>query len=268
MSWSKIVIFFAGILLCAFLGGGVHLWQAKEFYQDRIYLDEVFSAAAKDACEESYPELKPELVWTRFLTACEASLSGDVWQESVKTAFITTESGYYPYERETGWGSLVYWQQSGQPGQCSVFGQPGDMRAEPCPPDRLAQLSEWLPGCVFPQDELAQWENGFPANCLVVIYRENIPEDPEGMYLRAAVGGARCVRRKPFYVTETKGIRTYHREGCPLLPDKAEILAEKAVGEETGGANGRMAEIEKYYSMEECAKSGAWPCRNCMEESD
>lgn len=254
MNWSKTIIFFAGLLLCLTLCGGIHGWQAKSFFLDRIYLDEVFSGAAKDACEASFPEPEPEPVWERFLTACGASLSGEGWKEAIEGAFITTERGYYPYERRSGWGGLVRWKPDSA----------GITRAE--------QLALRFPSCTFPQEELAEWESGFPANCLVVMYREEAGEDPEGLYLRAAVGGARVMKKKPFYVTETGGVRYYHREGCPLLSGEGET-AGTGVGGLAGGnrAHGDIGEetkIEKYYSMKECAESGAWPCRSCTEEGN
>jgi hypothetical protein len=59
---------------------------------------------------------------------------------------------------------------------------------------------------------------------------------------RYALGGARITKSDVYYITEENGMKYYHKSGCSHLINSADIA---------------------YYTKEECALEGAYPCPDC-----
>lgn len=69
------------------------------------------------------------------------------------------------------------------------------------------------------------------------------------VYNQYAFVGAQVYRQEPYYLTEWGWHPTYHRRGCSVLA----LAGEEAL-------------LNPIYSVEECAKKGAYACTECIPD--
>lgn len=248
MNLSRSGIFCGGLLLLFFLYGFAAERQLADTFFDRLWLDEALSTAALDAVRNSVresgdvagtlPEVKPDEIWTRFLSTCEVLLCGldEEWSERIPAAVLVTESGCYSYGRSSGWSTCQDWTE-----------------------ERTIQITEQLSESVrlegrtgepfqilLPFDDQEGWALAVRENALIVLFDSGMTPSEGVRYYRAAVGGAYRRHSARFYVVRS-GMTFYHRESCPAL-------AENEAG------------LEVYPDMESCAAQGAWPCPECIRQ--
>lgn len=96
----------------------------------------------------------------------------------------------------------------------------------------------------LPEIEETDWYRTIDDISLFVIF-QGYPYQASSLdtYNRYAFGGARIKKTKLYYITETAGMKYYHRNNC------TELIGDLR---------------EPYYSKEECAKAGAFPCLKCI----
>ena len=94
----------------------------------------------------------------------------------------------------------------------------------------------------LPQIDKTDWYRTIDDISMLVIF-QGYPYTPASMdtYNRYALGGARITKLKAYYITEENRLKYYHREECP---------------------NVNMSGMA-YYTKEECALEGAYPCLEC-----
>jgi len=94
----------------------------------------------------------------------------------------------------------------------------------------------------LPQIDKTDWYRTIDDISMLVIF-QGYPYTPASMdtYNRYALGGARITKSKVYYITETNGLKFYHKADCPHVS--------------TSGI--------AYYTKEECALEGAYPCPDC-----
>ncbi|MGB8455269.1 MAG: hypothetical protein WCD89_23425 [Anaerocolumna sp.] len=96
----------------------------------------------------------------------------------------------------------------------------------------------------LPQIDKTDWYRTIDDISLLVIF-QGYPYNAAGLdtYNHYALGGARIKKSKVYYITENNGIQYYHKADCPHVNEVEGIIA--------------------YYSKEECALEGAYPCPDC-----
>ncbi len=94
----------------------------------------------------------------------------------------------------------------------------------------------------LPQIDKTDWYRTIDDISMLVVF-QGYPYTPASMdtYNRYALGGARISKSKVYYITEKNGLKYYHKAECPHLNISG------------------MA----YYTKEECAQEGAYPCLEC-----
>ncbi|SHO47014.1 hypothetical protein [Anaerocolumna xylanovorans] len=97
----------------------------------------------------------------------------------------------------------------------------------------------WLPGI-----DKTDWDRTIDDISLFVVF-QGYPYNASSLdtYNRYAFGGARIRKSRTYCITESGGKKYYHKENCTELA-------------------GNLS--EPYYSKEECAKEGAFPCLKCI----
>lgn len=94
----------------------------------------------------------------------------------------------------------------------------------------------------LPQIEKTDWYRTIDDISMLVVF-QGYPYTPASMdtYNRYALGGARITKSKVYYITEENGLKYYHKAECPHV---------------------NISGIA-YYTKEECALEGAYPCLEC-----
>jgi hypothetical protein len=96
----------------------------------------------------------------------------------------------------------------------------------------------------LPEIDRTDWDRTIDDVSLFVLF-QGYPYNAAALdtYNRYVFGGARISKSKVFYITGKLGKKYYHRENCE------EVLTDKGI---------------PYYTKEECAKEGAFPCNKCI----
>ncbi len=94
----------------------------------------------------------------------------------------------------------------------------------------------------LPQIDKTDWYRTIDDISMLVVF-QGYPYTPASMdtYNRYALGGARITKSKIYYITEENGLKYYHKAECPHV---------------------NVSGIA-YYTKEECALEGAYPCLEC-----
>ncbi|MFU0827492.1 MAG: Sensor histidine kinase [Lachnoclostridium sp.] len=94
----------------------------------------------------------------------------------------------------------------------------------------------------LPQIDKTDWYRTIDDISMLVIF-QGYPYTPNSKdtYNRYALGGARLTKSRVYNITEKKEIKYYHKADCPY-----------------GNPDGMT-----YYTKEECALEGAYPCPEC-----
>lgn len=94
----------------------------------------------------------------------------------------------------------------------------------------------------LPQIDKTDWYRTIDDISMLVVF-QGYPYTPASMdtYNRYALGGARITKSKVYYITEENGLKYYHKAECPHV---------------------NISGIA-YYTKEECALEGAYPCLEC-----
>ncbi len=95
----------------------------------------------------------------------------------------------------------------------------------------------------LPQIDKTDWNRTIDDRSMLVIF-QGYPYNVgyADTYNRYSFGGARIKKSNTYFITEEHGIKYYHKSNC--------IHASNSTG-------------ETYYSKEECAQEGAFPCQDC-----
>lgn len=96
----------------------------------------------------------------------------------------------------------------------------------------------------LPEIERTDWDRTIDDVSFFVLF-QGYPYNAAELdtYNRYAFGGARIAKSKVYYITNKRGEKYYHKDNC------------NEVGTDTG---------IPYYTKEECAKEGAFPCDKCI----
>lgn len=94
----------------------------------------------------------------------------------------------------------------------------------------------------LPRIDKTEWYRTIDDISMLVIF-QGYPYNAGSLdtYNRYALGGARIKKSTAFYITEGNGIKYYHKERCSRIGSFREA----------------------YYTKEECALKGAFPCPEC-----
>lgn len=94
----------------------------------------------------------------------------------------------------------------------------------------------------LPQIDKTDWYRTIDDISMLVVF-QGYPYQVAGLdtYNRYSLAGARITKSRIYYITEESGIKYYHRANCPHVSD---------IG-------------ITYYTKEECALDGAYPCQIC-----
>jgi hypothetical protein len=94
----------------------------------------------------------------------------------------------------------------------------------------------------LPQIDKTDWYRTIDDISMLVVFQgySYIPASRD-TYNRYALGGARITKSKVYYISEENGLRYYHKAEC-LLANMSSYA---------------------YYTKEECALEGAYPCLEC-----
>lgn len=219
-------------------------WSLQEQVKDQIQMDEQLSMAAADAIQDCFqvatpmPQIQLAEVWKRFLLSVDTI---GVGIERFPAAVLTNERGMYQYTLKEGWSELCHWQG-------------------PTWEERTLQMESFLQESCdeagsqyriqLPLSAGERWAEMSGDQCLIVLYLEPGRSHQSMGEVHVVVGGARCVK-EPLYLVQCQedDIWLYHRPECAVLEDP--VIMEEC--------------LEAYYSMEECAGRGAYPCPDCLK---
>lgn len=94
----------------------------------------------------------------------------------------------------------------------------------------------------LPRIDKTDWYRTIDDRGMLVIFQGYPYSVTTDTYNRYAFGGARIKKSKTYFITVENGIKYYHKSNCSHI--------NKSTG-------------ETYYSKEECALEGAFPCPDC-----
>ncbi len=104
----------------------------------------------------------------------------------------------------------------------------------------------------LPQIDKTDWYRTMDDVSMLVIF-QGYPYNAASLdtYNRYALGGARIKKSKVYYITAENGLKYYHKDNCRHLN-----------GDYSNAANLNGTGVS-YYTKEECALEGAFPCPAC-----